>query len=370
LQASSSGNEVLAHGDVAGYLLQRGLLQARWVVDGALVVRDMSRRNRNFALDGGGSSPSYFLKQGLDPDGAATVLHESAVYTRFSAPGSAMARYLPHFFGYDADRGILILELVPGACDLRAHHLRTCRFSITLARGIGDALGVLHSETVAQVRLIDPGATPWVLSIHRPDLGVFREASAASLDLIKIVQTASGFGKHLDRLRSTWRSSALIHQDLKWENFLACRPAGSSKMTLRIIDWEAVCPGDPCWDIGSVFGHYLSFWLQSIPITGRDLPARFPDLARHPLHRMQPALRACWRAYTTRLGLDDASSASLLLRAVSFAGAGLVVTAYAAAQMSTHLDSNLILHLQLAMNILARPSEAAERLLGFAAGVD
>ena len=360
---------MLTHGDVVGFLLERGLLQVRCVVDGALVVRDMSRRNRNFALDGGGSSPSYFLKQGLDPDGAATVLHESAVYTLFSAPGCAMARYLPHFYGYDVDRGILILELAHGACDLRAYHLRSRRFSITLARGIGDALGVLHSETTAQIRLTDPGATPWVLSIHRPDLGIFREASAASLELIKIVQSTPGFGMDLDQLRTTWRSSALIHQDLKWENFLACRPVGSSRMTLKIIDWEAVCPGDPCWDMGSVFGQYLSFWLQSIPITGRDLPEHFPELARHPLHRMQPALRACWLAYTMRLGLDDASSASLLLRAVSFAGAGLVVTAYAAAQMLTDLDTNLILHLQLAANILARPSEAAEQLLGFGAGV-
>lgn len=361
---------MLDHGAVVGFLLERGFLQARWVVDGTLVVRDVSKRNRNFALDGGSSSPSYFLKQGLDPESAATVLHESAVYTLFSAPGCAMARYIPHFYGYDEELGILILELSPGACDLLVYHLRSRRFSITLARGIGDALGILHSETPRQVRLIDPGATPWILSIHRPDLGIFREASAASLELIKIVQSTPGFGEQLDQLRLTWRPSALIHQDLKWENFLACRSAGSSKMMLKIIDWEGVCPGDPCWDIGSVLSNYLSFWLQSIPITGRDLPERFPELARYPLHRMQPALRACWLAYTKRLGLDDASSASLLLRAVSFAGAGLVVTAYAAAQMLADLDTNLILHLQLAANILARPSEAAAHLLGFAAEVD
>jgi hypothetical protein len=161
----------------------------------------------------------------------------------------------------------------------------------------------------------------------------------------------------------------LIHQDLKWENFLACRPIGSRRITLKIIDMEAVCPGDPCWDTGSVFGNYLSFWLQSIPVTGRDLPERFPELARYPLHRMQPALRACWRAYTTRLGLDDASSGPLLLRSVSFAGAALVATAYSAAQMSAAVDSNLILHLQLAMNVLARPGEAAERLFGLGVGV-
>src|SRR5271163_4212827 len=146
----SPNSGVLNHGDVVSFLLQRDLLQARCAVDGSLVVRDMSRRNRSFALDGGDKSPSYFLKQGADPDGAATVLHESEVYSLFSAPGCAMAQYLPHFFGYDADRGVLILEFVRGASDVRAHHLRTRRFSTRLAAGIGDALGVLHREPTAR----------------------------------------------------------------------------------------------------------------------------------------------------------------------------------------------------------------------------
>lgn len=88
---------MLDHGDVVSYLLQRGLLHARSVVDGTLVVRDMSSRNRDFALDGGGNAQSYFLKQGMDPDGAATVLHEATVYTLFSAPECAMARYIRMF---------------------------------------------------------------------------------------------------------------------------------------------------------------------------------------------------------------------------------------------------------------------------------
>jgi aminoglycoside phosphotransferase (APT) family kinase protein len=355
---------VLDHGDVIDYLVQRGLLQTKRAADGSLVVRDLSRRNRNFALDCGGDAPSYFLKQGIDADGAATVLHEAGVYTLFSAPACAMARYLPRLFEYDAGRGVLILELVPGARDFRAHHLHARRFSTTLARGIGDALGVLHSYATAQVRLIHPGATPWMLSIHRPDLDVFREASAASLELIKIIQSTPRFGWHLDQLRSTWQSKSLIHQDLKWENFLAYRPMGSKSTAIKIVDWEALCLGDPCWDIGSVFGHYLSFWLQSIPATSGYLPERFPELARHPLRRMQPAMRACWQAYTRRRGLDDGSSAALLLRTASFAAVGLVASAYGAAQMSTDLDSNLILHLQLAMNMLARPGDAAVHLLG------
>jgi Phosphotransferase enzyme family len=281
-----------------------------------------------------------------------------------------MAKYLPKFCGYDADRGILILELVRGARNFRAHHLRTGRYSTTLARGLGDALGILHDHAVAEVQLINPGTTPWILSIHRPGPSVFREASAANLEIIKIVQSTPDFGQHFDQLRSTWQPSCLIHQDLKWENFLAYRRPGARITSVKVIDWEALCPGDPSWDIGSIFSHYLSFWLESVPVKGR-YPSHFsPELAHRPLHRMQPALRAFWRAYATRRGLKDTSAASLLVRAVSFAGAGLVANAYGAARALGSLDSNLISHLQLAMNMMSRPHDAAVYLLGIAAEVE
>lgn len=81
---------------------------------------------------------------------------------------------------------------------------------------------------------------------------------------------------------------------------------------------------------------------------------------------MQPALRACWRAYTARLGLDQARANRWLLHATELAGARLLQTAYEAAQMATWLSSGLVLHLQLSLNILQRPREAAVQLLGIA----
>jgi aminoglycoside phosphotransferase (APT) family kinase protein len=157
---------------------------------------------------------------------------------------------------------------------------------------------------------------------------------------------------------------------VKWDNFIAC-PAESRrkvKFTLKIIDWEAAQLGDPRWDIGSVFSQYLSLWLFSIPITGRDPPERFPELARFPLDRMQPAIAACWSAYRKRAGLDGPRAVEWLLTAVSCAGARLVQTAFEAAQVATHLDSSMVLHLQLAANILGRPREAAVHLLGIRMG--
>ncbi len=357
---------MLEQGEAVSYLLGRGLVDACSVVDGGIVVREVSRRNRNFAVDVG-DAPSYLLKQGFGPGGAATVAHEAAVYQKLSVTGGAMDAYLPRFHGYDSDKRVLILELIRGAEDLGAYHWRRRRFPATLASAVGDALGRLHGAALPEVGAMFSGRPPWVLSIHRPELSIFREASAASLELVKAVQSVSSLGRHLDELRQAWQPTVFTHHDLKWDNLLACPAAGSSRRALKVIDWEAACRGDPCWDIGAVFSDYLSFWLFSIPVTGQDLPDRFPELARSPLQGMHPALAACWQAYRKRAGLAEPESGERLRRAVSFAAARLISTAFEAAQMSARLDSSLILHLQLAVNILERPREAAVHLLGLPA---
>jgi len=137
---------------------------------------------------------------------------------------------------------------------------------------------------------------------------------------------------------------------------------------LKIVDWELARLGDPCWDVGSVFANYLSFWLFSIPITGEDPPDRFMDLARYPLERMQPAIRSFWQSYVRTMELDAATSDDWLLCAVKYGAARLVQTAYEQMQMSIHLTGNVVCLLQLSLNILQRPREAMVHLLGLPLG--
>ena len=47
---AAAGTEVLEQAEAAGYLLDRGLLTPETVVGGGLVVREVSSRNRNFAV--------------------------------------------------------------------------------------------------------------------------------------------------------------------------------------------------------------------------------------------------------------------------------------------------------------------------------
>jgi len=350
---------VLNQADVPRYLIDRGLLEASALVEGELVVRDRSSRNRNFTVETANGS-QFLLKQGLGAEAVATVANEAAVYARL-ADEALVARYLPRFYDYDRSEGVLVLEYVRGAEDLRSHHLNSGRFSAGPAAELGAALGTLHriTRTAAEPA---PYAAAWVLSLHEPSLAIHREISAAGLELLRVLQQAEDLGESLARLRETWRPDALIHADIKWDNCLV-RDAGGSSEEIRLVDWESSYRGDPCWDFGSALSQYLSFWLFSIPVTGEVPPARFPELAASPLDSMKPALAACWLAYRQALGVEADEARAVLLRSVELAGARLVQTAFEAAQMMQMLTSSLILHLQLANNVLTRP-EAAVRLLG------
>jgi hypothetical protein len=353
---------VLAQEDVAQYLLERGLIGPEAVLDGDLTIRDASSRNRNFRVEtrhGAG----YILKQGLTQEAIATVAHEASVYHRLSSGADALNGHVPRFFGYDASHGVLALELVRDAEDLRTLHLRTGRFSAGPSATVGSALGLLHGTTELPAGESPPAPPPWVLWVHRPDARVFRDISSAGLELIRIVQNSAGFPRALDDLGADWTPTALIHGDVKWDNCLVSS-AEDGREEVKLIDWESASAGDPAWDIGSALSHYLSFWLFSIPVTGAVPPERFPELARYPLDAMKPALAACWIAYADARGLAPAAAADELVRAVRFAGARLVQTAFEAAQMMQQITSAVVLHLQLALNILTRAEEATTMLLG------
>ena len=166
-------------------------------------------------------------------------------------------------------------------------------------------------------------------------------------------------------MRDGWRADALIHNDIKWDNCLVFSSQESGRRTgLKIIDWEFAAVGDPCWDVGSMFSNYLSFWLMSILITGEEPPDRFLELSPYRLQDMQPAMRAYWRSYVRGLGLDPSECRARLLRAVRYAAARLLQTAFEQLQSVVHINGNIICLVQLSLNILQRPGAAAAHLLG------
>jgi len=367
---------MLEQRDLVRYLLRRNLISAESLVDGDLAVVDATRRNRNFKLTSDWG-PCYFIKQGISRDGFATVAHEAAVYQSLGVRSSnvSLARYLPTCQLYDPGEGVLVLDLLQDGKGLGEYHGQRGRFPVTFGAAIGEALGALHSlawdKPAENDESVAWGQPPWVLSIHRPPLSIMRDVSGANLDLIKRIQSSPEFCRALDDLHKGWTRDAFIHRDIKGDNIVVSAGSKSGRrVSLKIVDWEIAGVGDACWDVGSVFSDYLGFWVLSMPITAEARPNEIRKLARFPLERMQPAIRAFWQAYIHQMKLDGPTANQYLLRSVRYGAARLVQAGFERMQMSPHLMGHVISLLNLGLGILRNrvPYETIVHLLGIRLG--
>jgi aminoglycoside phosphotransferase (APT) family kinase protein len=189
--------------------------------------------------------------------------------------------------------------------------------------------------------------------------------SGGAVSLVRMIQQSDDLCDTLDLLRGGWLRSAVIHSDLKWDNCVVLPGRGSAATAVKLVDWEFARIGDPDWDVGSMLANYLSTWLLSIPTVGDDADmATVVPLAALPIERMQPAVGTFWAAYTATAKLAPAESASRLLRAVRYAGARLVQTAYEQSQPRASVTEHVVRLLQASVNVMRRPHEAAAQLLG------
>jgi aminoglycoside phosphotransferase (APT) family kinase protein len=199
--------------------------------------------------------------------------------------------------------------------------------------------------------------------LHRPGQQLLHGVSAAGADLVRLVQHSYPTCERLEALRSQWRQEALIHYDTRWDNVLITRSRGGAP-ALKLVDWEAAGLGDPAWDLGSFLGEYVAFWINSIPIAGDAASQTYVQLAKYPIARMQPALRACWDAYVRTASLTELEAEALLLRATSYAGVKLMETALEHVQQAPEYTMTAVCLLQTGANLVADPNRACEVLLG------
>jgi hypothetical protein len=323
---------MLGQPEVIRHLLELALLDGRAILAGNLRIEEVSRRNCSSRVECPGG-PCYFVKQGTGDGGELTVAREASIYRLLHSPvpPGRLQQAIPPFHGYDESRRVLVLGYEPG------------------------------SPVAAP--------PPWPLSLHRPDLRTLRGSSGANLELIRMIQRFPEFCSLLDALRAEWRPISLIHFDLKSDNCVIVPAHGGSSRGpgIRIVDWELAGPGDPCWDVGSIFSDYLGLWLLSIPVLADTPPERFLELTRFPLERMRPAIRAFWGAYARERGLPADETREALLLAVRYSAARLLQTAFEQMQSAPRVTGNIVCLLQLSWNILERPAEAATRLLGLPA---
>jgi len=347
------------------FLLSRGLLENRLVVDGKVLIYDASSRHKNFVVrvrDGDG----FFLKQARSTQLDA-MEREAACYHLLQNEFPALAELVPRFYCYDKSRNLLILEALPEAENLLLYHSRANSFPVELGTTIGKTLGILHSKAVDHRLSKQPflGKMPWILLVHTYGPSQFESPSAAKV--LEILKRYPDFAERLEGLRDLWRASALIHGDIRFSNMVTHSSAVG--LSLKLVDWEFADIGDPLWDVGAVFETYLTFCisaaLTSQKTSQENRSYEFYQRMQVKVDQMKPALGAFWIAYMSTVGLDKKRSKGDLDLCICYGAARMLQTVFEATARSHELNQHAIYSLQCSMNILNSPARARSELFGF-----
>ena len=362
---------ILTPSNIAHYLLGRGIITHESVVDGDFRVIEKSLRNRNFMVLRD-RHPGLFLKQvkSFDQQAIITLGYEATCYRLANEDEDfkALAPLMPQYHAFDADRHVLIVELLKDGENLADYHVRVGRFPTEVADQVGRLLGRFHHDIREKIK--DSAKTslfqkrmPWILQLHQLSSNYLEPISAGNAEVINIVKNFPEFHETLNALQSQYEFNCLIHGDIKWENCVLYRNGGEAP-GLKIVDWELADVGDACWDAGAIFQAYITCWIMSIPLTPGVPPSQLMDQAKYPIDDMQPAISTFWRAYAEALGADEKTQRGLLERSVRYGAARMIQTVYEHMTPSPQITPNAVCLLQVSLNILQNPAEAITDLLG------
>ena len=216
-----------------------------------LTFIDRSQRNRNFEITGA-RGQSYFTKEARA--GITTLGREAAIYRFIHEHDDAkdLLPYVPSLCDYDRARHLLVFRLIKRGRSLSDVLNARRRIGRRIAEELGRGIAAIH-RVPASPRL-GSTSTPWVLSLPQPRIEFVAEISSANLQLVRIVQESRTLCRGLDRLRRSWRSVSLIHNDLRFPNCVVSNPGQRRRaLELKIVDWELAGAGEPSWDVGCVF---------------------------------------------------------------------------------------------------------------------
>ena len=363
------------------YLLERGHLSRKSLVDGDAIAHEISSRHKNVAVTAG-SEGGHFLKsiQFQMPMASATLQREAALYLtiRQDQELAFLSELMPKLHSFDPQRGMLVIEHIPHSENLGAFLRRTGNLSETILARLGNALAICHSQT--QQKLLDenrksrfrsflPVQLPWALMMPLAQNNLIVNLSAANAQMLRILQQYPDFSSRLETLRGNWNASSLIHGDMKFDNCLLSFPQGQdSDPIIKLIDWEIADIGDPLWDVAGILQSCLLLWAASSAKDSQQngMPS-FHETPRldisYSLKDIQKPMRAFWNSYADNIQISPNSRPPLIERALQYSAARIIQSVFEMNYVTGILSSHSAMLLQLSLNILVKPNAAVEQLL-------
>jgi hypothetical protein len=271
----------------------------------------------------------------------------------------------------DPANGVLVLPFLNGYESL-ADYYRRSTFSLEVAQQVGRILGEMHQLTHNQLNVLDillgidpdlePAIMPYFLQSLPPltpeDFGRIRT------DALVFFQAYGKFPQlpeAIAALEEIWEPSALVHQDLRLENWLI---ADNRSIDLRLIDWEVLGWGDPLADLGRLLAEYLMLWTDSVPRHNGLAMSEQLAQATVPLSQIQPSLGAVITGYRQAFPEILSARSNWLEIVGRYCGRALIEDIVIQMQYMLPIDSASLCNLQLGNSLLCQNQKAVSTLFG------
>lgn len=350
-----SAAELFDEATAVRLLVDIGELDGDTMLGSTLTVQNYSRRNRCLIVHGAGRG--WVVKQGTDAETVQSVCREIQIY--LALRDSAVQFTTPRLAYENHDGAVLIVEYVTGV-PLRDALATDSPFDpVQVAEVLGNLLASMHSCSLADKFPELP--SPWILDIFRPRLEMLQGFSSGSVELISLLQSHPHVCDALARLADAWKPIAMTHNDLRGDNLIM--PADPRQATF--IDWELGGRGDPHWDLAGLLAEQLMHWLTGLhPRASPAGEARYAAAAQTlaPVHQFAGALL---RGYTQPSSATRGGRVNLPAL-MCWCATWLLQNALETAQPYPTLNSASRELLQVAANILERPTDAGRWLFGLA----
>jgi aminoglycoside phosphotransferase (APT) family kinase protein len=352
----------LTAGSVVPYLLQKGILSAPSLLedDWHALQSDATRPVLRIT---GSASPGWIVKQAspLDRNQVEMLDREAAIFQLAAEVGWArpLRKLLPEFRSYDPGVHALIVALVPhdtGLDHLRRSNAQPQVFGNLLGRALATVHVPLDQRGPSSAMLSK--RMPWILQFDAAD----HEAMPAGAErrLVELVKREAGLSAALTRLGHDWRNATLVHGDAKLDNVLV---RIGPRPRVWLVDWAFTGIGDPAWDVGTIVHSALMLWLHGIPFQREQPFTDALDEATLPLAATRDFIRTFTSAYCDARRLRNSAGRSFARRAFSYAGAAMVQSAIAAANLNDDLTPRQLAVIQTASHILDDPDDTLREFL-------
>ena len=284
--------------------------------------------------------------------------------------------FLPELLHFDADNSIIIFNYLNDYRDLMDFYLKESSFPLEIADAVGTVLGTIHRDTFNQENQREffdsqegvNGAEQvpkLIQSLEKITPDIFATTPADGLKFFALYQRYESLGKAIAQLGNSFTPTCLTHNDLKLNNILLHTNWQEPKNSIiRLIDWERSSWGDPAFDLGTLFGSYISIWLGSLVMSKSLSIEESLNLAVTPLELLQPSIAALTKAYFLTFPEILQHSPDFLAKVVQFAGFDLIQQIQAMIQYQKSFGNTGIAMLQVAKSLLCRPERAMPTLFG------